>query len=119
MAQMDKAPAYEVGDCRFESCSERHKPHERDIMIGTSTPHQAGDPETDVAKSVDADATVGEVPGDAPAVSKADERPPVLGFKPFPKRGDGVVTSEQIHRLQDELDEIDAMEAAMEAEGLT
>ena len=23
MAQLDKAPAYEAGDCRFESCSER------------------------------------------------------------------------------------------------
>ena len=24
MAQLDKASAYEAGDCRFESCSERH-----------------------------------------------------------------------------------------------
>ena len=24
MAKLDKAPAYEAGDCRFESCSERH-----------------------------------------------------------------------------------------------
>ena len=23
MAKLDKAPAYEAGDCRFESCSER------------------------------------------------------------------------------------------------
>ena len=24
MAKLDKASAYEAGDCRFESCSERH-----------------------------------------------------------------------------------------------
>ena len=24
MAKLDKAPVYETGDCRFESCSERH-----------------------------------------------------------------------------------------------
>ena len=26
MAKLDKAPAYEAGDCRFESCSERQIP---------------------------------------------------------------------------------------------
>ena len=32
----------------------------------------------------------------------AEEPPPVLGFRPFPKRGDGVVTNELIDRLREE-----------------
>ena len=37
MAKLDKAPAYEAGDCRFESCSERHhkmRPAARAFAIG-------------------------------------------------------------------------------------
>ena len=36
------------------------------------------------------------------SAARAEEPPPVLGFRPFPKRGDGVVTNELIDRLREE-----------------
>ena len=39
---------------------------------------------------------------EALSASWAEERPPELGFRPFPKRGDGVVTEELIDRLREE-----------------